>query len=1432
MHIQTLTDMQKIFAILLFALCRLGVVQATTLSRLVFSGRQLSTVDGLPSNTVYDMLQDRNGFVWMGAAYGLCRYDGYRFTNYYSLGGKSGRRVEANVGNLYEDSRNGRIWIHSATFSFSCYNERTGRFDDYTGRGDEQKAYRRLLLAEGVVWMYDTRNGVRRVSCVGERYVCTDYTRENGLLPSNHVSRMVADARGNVWVVTDAGLLMGSRQGQLRMVARGRYVEANSYRGRVVCLTANGRMEMYAADGRRLRAVQTGCRHRDLETVRSQLVWQGRWMLYGRDTWAINLEHATAAVADEVKGGLLLDTVDGFHFVSDNDGGLWVYPPQGPARRLRLLVDTRFTPDRRRLYKVVRGRDGLFYIATCGNGLFVYDHEQNELRHLSATDPQPVISSNVLTDIMAGNDGTLWIAQESAGVAQVSVTNQSVASFVELAPGHNGDWANFVRMIVHGPQGQVFFSTRDNRLYRYDVVTGKVIPMGETASCVCAMTTDRQGRIWMGTRNSGLYINNVCYRKGDRLHPIPSNQFVDMAEDARGCMWLATAEDGLLMVQTGPGGHLTFTRLLCRTMNESRLHQVKIDSKGHLWVASNNGLYMADIRKAKLTDADFRCYSGQHGELPLGEVHCLCVAKDGSLWIGGKGAGLVRCVLQADGKTLHTTALDQHHGLAANNVTAIVEDRYGQIWAATENGLSVVYDRDLKVKTFRLGTSFHRNVYSDGAALCLADGRLLLGTQAGLTIVTPYDMKVRTGRQVPQVCVTDLSVNGRSVALDSLITFAPGVTRSVTLPATDNTVTFFFSCFDYSANPSSLYQYYLEGVDAGWRPMTSQSSVEYAALSPGTYTFHVRSLTDNQWGDEHTLTVVILQPWYNSLWAWVAYVILFVLVATYLYHNARDKFRLHQQMMVDRQMNEFRIGFFTNIAHEFRTPLAIIQGAVDQLRDSGDRSSAAAVRTARRGTRRLLRMVNRLMEFRKVNTGNMRLQVERGDIVAFVQDIYHDFWTLARQKELHMSFTPFDRHYEVAFDRQVVETVVYNLLSNAVKYTPGRGVVSATLQHQGADFVFTVTDDGPGIDEPRLSALFSPFMQGHAAQGGMGIGLYTAHAMAGLHHGRLDYRRAGADGGSVFTFVWPASDDVYAPDEWKRETALLTESSMADEQADELVRELHPEAYNDVTVLVVEDDPDMMEQVKGQLAVYFHVVACADGESALEALRRDGPELVVCDVMLPSINGYEVVRRIKGDITTAHIPVVMLTALDDDTHQLRSYTAGADDYMVKPCNYRLLVGRCVQLVQNHRNLLRQIDNLQREKTPQGDTSVQSSPQEAVPQLVVTQADKLFKDKIQRLIAQHVGDSDFNVEQLASLLGMGRTTLFTKSKAILGMSPNKFLHNERMRIAARLLADGELSVGEVSYRVGVQDTSYFNKCFKAVYGVSPSKYTRRAEQADE
>lgn len=645
--------------------------------------------------------------------------------------------------------------------------------------------------------------------------------------------------------------------------------------------------------------------------------------------------------------------------------------------------------------------------------------------------------------------------------------------------------------------------------------------------------------------------------------------------------------------------------------------------------------------------------------------------------------------------------------------------------------------------------------------------------------------------------ITDLAINGISIyeaENEQFLTKALNYTREISLPHDKNSLNIHFSNFDYPHIQNAMYQYYLEGIDKTWRPMTSINHAEFSDLNPGSYTLHIRTrIGSNQWSEENLLHITICQPWYNTVWAWCIYLLIICGAGVLYYRSWRRNFELNQQIALEKQMSDFRINFFTHISHEFRTPLAIIQSAVEKMMTKGEGyASKNNINTLSRGTKRLQRLINQLMEFRKINTGNMKLNVEKGEIIGFVRAIYNDLYTVAKQKDVTMNFTPWTSNHEMLFDQEKVETIVYNLLSNAVKYTPDKGIISVKLYLENNIVFFSVEDNGPGIKPERKADLFKPFMHGYASKGGMGIGLYTAHQMAEIHKGSLTYERSKDLGGSRFCLALPNDTGKYQPEDIIEKKAL-DDHSIDKDEIEMIVKEMTPKAINNVTVMVIEDDPDMLDQIKSELSVYFHVETFMNGKTGYENIQKIKPALLISDIQLPEMIARAlqfVAMELKAK-QKAEEKAQQEKALGQETTLKEN--APLEKAEQSSCGEVILVKPVKELKKNE------------------------------PTLLMSTLDKKFKDKLEAIVAQHIGDNNFNVDRLAELLSLGRTTVYNRTKSIMGVSPNIYIQNERLRIAAKLLLEGEYTVSEISEKVGFSDSTYFYKCFKNKFGIAPSKY---------
>ncbi len=1412
----------KIRSALLWVCCLAQMLPAAA-REIRLDGIRLSAKDGLSCNTVNDITQDRDGFIWMATPNGISRYDGYQFVHFSQLREYTKDRGNHDVAQLFNDGQTNLIWGYSFNSLLCCYDLEEARFAEYYDDKVPQLLRNRFKSRHGV-WLFSADFGLRHITYNKGTFHTVDYTVGNGKIAGDQQLQLVEDDRENIWIASDRGLNMVTPDHRSRLMLKDKRIIAMTCDGlHVAVLTDKGEAFLYDHTGTLRRRSLLPSMEGYAGKSRASFFWQGKWYIFTQDrTFAMDLKTGLFRKSElQIPNAMDKNSLPSYHFLYDKKGNAYLIGKKSKLfRKFHLLDNKAYIYGKDKYFAAAEDSEGKVYITSYGNGLFVYTPTDDRLQHFSSSDRHSLFHSDFLLDLYIDRSDCIWVSTES-GVYCVHEAKEPDAELIRIEPNGRLEWSNSVCHLSHDGRHRLTVSTRANRTYTYDIQTGKATLTQQTAAGVYCRAVDPQGKTWTGTKGRGIYIDGINYSKFKKDHYAPSANFYDIVFDRKGRVWLATWGNGLLVTPQAadPKGKRTFHVFLNENGNEAQIRDLFIDHKGRLWVCTNDGIATADTNARHLTAKSFSKFNEDNGRLPVSKVCCGIPARDGSLWFA-TARGVIRCTYDEKGDRLDFKQFNTDNGLTDNNTRSLAEDPFGNIWVGTEEGLSCICAGTHAIRSFLPGYSISGNTFTENCAVTLHDGRIVMGVEDGMYVIRPTKASPTTrGKEQARVAFTDLIVNGISVYNDGYGEHpgkALNYAKSIVLPHNKNSLVLCFSNFDYPHIKNAIYQYYLEGADKTWWPATSRPYAESSNLNPGNYTLHVRTRTDGDtWSEETTFRITIRQPWYNTWWAWCLWLTIIGGTVCFFYRFWRRNFELSHQIALEKQMSDFRIDFFTHISHEFRTPLAIIQSAVEKMTDNReDRLSKHTVHTLTRGTKRLQRLINQLMEFRKANTGNMKLGVEPGDIVGFVRNIYNDFYTIARQKGIHMTFTPWSNRHEMLFDRQKVETIVYNLLSNAVKYTPDNGTINVRLYTDGHTLTFTVEDSGTGIKAEREDDLFKPFMHGYASKGGMGIGLYTARQMAELHKGALSYQRSAALGGSLFRLDLPDGDGPYLQEDFIGKDALDTHATDK-EEVDRIVKEMAPLAINDVTVMVIEDDPDMMEQLQTELSVYFKVVGFMNGKTGYEHIKTVKPSLLVCDIMLPDMSGYEIVKHMKADPETRDIPVILLTALDDPSHKLKAYRNFADDYMVKPYNVKLLIARALQFVAAER------------KTTRGtvqEAAERNQPTEST--VLMSTLDKKFKDKLEAIVAQHISDTDFNVDRLAELLNLGRTTVYNRTKSVMGVSPNVYIQNERLRIAAGMLLEGEYNVSEVSAKTGFSDATYFYKCFKNKYGIPPSKYGKK------
>lgn len=1079
--------------------------------------------------------------------------------------------------------------------------------------------------------------------------------------------------------------------------------------------------------------------------------------------------------------------------LTDNKGGKWIYNNTGILRKvvgdslitLRLLPNETNYIDYER-FNIVEDNHGLVWISTYGKGLFVFNHDLNQGQHFVANEKgESPIASNYLLCITADRRDGVWVSAEYGGVSHLQVMDKGV---VRIFPNgrENLDFSNVVRMVKKQRDGSVMVGTRDGCLYHYSADMAQMLGKSHFDSNIYSMVEMPQGRMWIGTRGKGIYgIPGLDFK---------NKKVFCLKPDARGRMWIGTFGEGLsVAIPRGEGYEVKTFFADSVGLNEVRC--LAIDRKGMLWGGTSGGLFCVDPNRFAADGQGLRVY--KRGA----EIHDMLVDRQGRLWFTVPGEGLV-CM--QDGKF---RILDASQGLINNMVQSVVETADGNLWVSTQQGVSCWKAKDKSFDNYLFSRVMMGNVYNENSAVCLNDGRVLLGGNYGLTIINPSRIS---------------HVKGQT----SVVFTSHPYSDEMTLSYEERSPKINFSTLDYSDVNNVKYTYWLEGYDSSWSVPSPTPWVNYQNLPFGSYRLHVKaSYSDGIWGKESVLDICVEPPFYLSVWAWVFYALFLTVVIIMVAKSIREKNILKGKIKFEQELIRYKLVFFTNIAHEFRTPLTLIQGSLEKEKrimkaNHWQPELEKTMRTMDKSVQRMLRLIDQLLEFRKMQAGKLKLSLQETDVVMFVQGICKMFDDAAESKQIDFKFESQLPAYLMYLDQQKMDKVVFNLLSNAFKYTPVKGRIVVSLAFQEGKLIVRVADTGVGIPKEKQAQLFSRFMQSSYTGENFGIGLHLTHELVKVHHGEISFHD-NEGGGAVFLVKIPLDKECYEESDFLIENNPIlvapvdTVINPEDEKKEQQKADTD-EPLNRKTILLVEDDNDVRDFLASELESCFNLKVATDGQMGLAMAKEEDFDLVVSDVMMPGMNGFELTKRLKNKFETCHIPVILLTALSTDDKVLEGTESGADAYITKPFSPQLLVARIFQL-------LDQRERLKQKFSKEGQT-VRSA-------MCASDQDQMFVRRLDAVIYPRLGEQDLSVDKVAGLLRMGRTLFYRKVRGVTGYTPNDYIRVLRMKKAAELLAKGDNNVSEVAYAVGFDNPYYFSKCFKAQYGMPPSQYIKQ-EQAKE
>ena len=1414
----------------------------------------ISSNNGLSHNTIRCMIQDKTGFMWFGSLNGLNRFDGIKMKSFIPESKNPNSLTSGKIKRLYLDSK-GHIWVRTYSDIVHCYDPMTENFIQlYDKKADlliKHNFYYEDKQAN--VWLGSVTNGCVKISFDGKKVISKTFstTDETNKIPSNTITDIFQDSQLNTWILTSKGItcvnndkIIPILKNRLKTI---RYLKAYEINNKVYFVGENGTITVYNLKEKNF----TSDFYLNVHSNFSQIALLGAKIVISSeskndvlifDTSNNTFLSGESFYGERITGGINFITNEFGDVLANNfSGNVWIWIKKLdktiklnliPPTVLHLIDDERF--------QFLGDKHGNLWISTYGNGLFSYNIASGLLSHFRFENNKDGLATNYLLSLALDKNENIWVGTENMGLNKLSFANRNVQMLYPDPQNefHNG---NVIRSFLEDSKGNIWVSTKAGNLYIYDATLQTKKPVFENKYNVYSMIEDRQGSIWLTTKKDGLIelkdgklSKAVQYSNTGKPGCLNNNMVFSVIKDRKDRIWAATFGGGLC-VKTTPEGTEGFRTFFDEDEWVKFNRYVFMDNKGEIWVASTYGIYRFKPDELLKNKKAYRYYyftPESENCLSNPEVRYIFQDSKGGIWFATSGGGINKFIGETPQGNGIFKVYNNKQGMANDNTMAIQEDRNGFLWISTENGLHKLNPETNLFQYYRFSDDFTSNLFSETACLTCKDGKMLWGSLNGFYAFYPNKLQ-ETKRTQNRVILTGFSIfdqpaviNEKNAPLKKSVTFSD----KITLKYSDKVFHIEFANLNFTNAMANQYMYMLENYEKRWNVSGTVNTATYRNVPYGKYTFLVKSINNKGvWDNNVTKLEIDIQPpfWLSK----IAILLYFILLVTAIYFAVKliKKFNdLNNAVVVERQLTNYKLRFFTNISHEFRTPLTLIKGSVDtlfELKSKMTDSLQHLVVDLDKNTSHLMRLIDQLLEFRKLQNNKQKLNLQKTDIVVFLNDIFSSFINVAAKMNIEYKFNHTQAELSIFIDQNKVDKIVFNLLSNAFKFTPrgGKITLSTEIDYSSQMVSISVSDNGIGIPKDKQNMLFSRFMQVNFSARGTGIGLSLVNEFTALHKGTVHFNE-NIGGGSVFTVDLPLNDNVYAADDFLNEDIVVTSenkeqvlhiSEFFNQNEDENMLNLlpiSPMGDKHYKILVIDDNDDIRSFLVEKLSPYFEVLTAEDGDIGLKMSMEQDPNLIICDVMMPGMNGFDLTKKLKDDFATCHIPVILLTAYIADDHEIEGIEAGAEAYISKPFSMKHLLLQINKLLEKNEKLHQHYAG----NAPVIDIIDENK-------LEIPQRDSQFLKMVEDLLDKHLTEPEFSVDEFAAMAKTGRTLFFKKVKFLTGYSPNELIRVRRMTKAAELLKTYKYNVSEVSYMVGINDPFYFSKCFKAQFGCSPSHY---------
>ncbi len=1344
-----------------------------THKEIYFSARQkflvehYTTENGLSDDYVTDILQDQNGYIWIGTTSGLNRFDGYSFTVFKYRPGEPHTLSNNSINDLHEDAE-GRIWI-ATDGGLNMYNPLTEQFKHYQhdANNENQVLYNRTRVIyedqEGILWL-GTHNGLNKFDKEKETFQLFQHQETHSRFwetsPSQEISEIIEDEEGHLIVgYWGMGMMLFDK------------TEENFQ-----LIPVNNQIDTFALN------FMPDCLEKDANGT-IWVVADSKLFYFEKENGAWNIKEAdipfnkglslfTPTSSGQYMAGGDLDG-QGFYLLDKNFENVDAFTP-GPNQ---------FNPNNFWLITTFEDKAGDIWLGTRNAGIF----------HLNT-------KGSYFTNYPFPND--LEIETATPNIVAMTELDEDM---IGIATRHHG-------LLLFDRQQHTFQKALASLTY----------PKGLLTKRLSAIHKDKNGKIWIGTWETGLTVYSpqldaIQYFQADykKSNTLSDNYVYQILETKEGEIWIGTT-NGLSVlfsekdIQTG---HFTQYKPIVgdsSSINHLYVHCLYQRQNGQIWIGTEDGLHRYDRKNDAFID--YKHHINHPHSISSSRINCIFEDRNQQLWIG-TSAGLNKFDDQKNSFTLIKT----NEGILEGDISSVREDESGDLWISTQKGLVRYNTTTEEAKVFAAKDGFLNSDFLDQAwMISEKTGAVYIGGKNGLCVFHPDSIK--NNAFIPPIHISSAEIY--NVKKDETVIVKVedlSGKKGIELPYQDNIITFELTAINYRNPDKNQYAYKLEGFNNNWVNIGTKREITFTQLSPGKYTLLVKgSNNDDLWNEESaSLKLTIFPPWWATWWAYLSYALLLGGLVYGVFLFLQRRWKLQKELELEqaearrlKELDGFKSKLYANLTHEFRTPLTVILGMTQQIRDEPKKFLENGTRLIENNGQNLLRLINQLLDLSKLENQALKLQLQQGDIVPYLRYITESFQTFANSKNLSLRFFSNLETLMMDYDPVQIQQVLTNLISNALKFTPPDGDVHVKLTSDDQALQIAVQDTGIGIAAKDLPHVFDRFYQADnsSTRKGEGTGIGLAHAkelvklMGGTIHVESELGQ-----GTRFVISMPIRRTAeLVPDDTQSSPRLVTPNLVPHVPSSVTSDENLPQ------LLIIEDNQDVVIYLKSCLEGKYDLQVAYNGKIGVEKALKQIPDLIVSDVMMPEMNGYEVCDILKNDERTSHIPIILLTAKADSSSKIQGLKRGADAYLTKPFDKEELLVRLQRLLERQKLMMTHFSR----------TFLKN--QQASPEVEdAIQIENTFLQKVQQIVAEHYEDENFALPQLCQKIGMSRSQLFRKMKALINTSPSTYIRDYRLNQAKDLIQSTELNISEVAWKVGYKNLAHFSKSFQEKFGYPPS-----------